>query len=116
ALWCAIGVFECAVLTRQGALTWPEALVQVLPPLIVYAFICLSAWYVCRSTPLSTSSISRVLSAALVAAWIAAALWLALNEAWLATLESMPELGPVTTRFRTQIPFLFVVSVMLYLL
>ena len=34
ALWCAGGVFESAVLTQQG-LTWPEALVQVLPPLIV---------------------------------------------------------------------------------
>jgi two-component system, LytTR family, sensor histidine kinase AlgZ len=115
ALWCAIGVFESAVLTRQG-LTWPAALVQVLPPLIVYAFICLSAWYVCRSTPLATSGVPRVLTAAFVAAWIAAALWLALNEAWLATLESMAELAPITTRFRTQVPFLFVVSVMLYLL
>jgi sensor histidine kinase YesM len=115
ALWCAIGVFESAVLTRQG-LTWPEALVQVLPPLIVYAFVCLSAWYVCRATPLATSRVSRVLTAAIVAAWVAAALWLAVSEAWLATLESMPELPPITTRFRAQIPFLFVVSVMLYLL
>ena len=41
-LWCAIGVLVGAVLTRQG-LTWPEALVQVLPPLLVYSFICLSA-------------------------------------------------------------------------
>src|SRR6185503_20599154 len=37
ALWGAVGVFESAVLTQQG-LTWPEALVQVLPPLLVYSF------------------------------------------------------------------------------
>jgi hypothetical protein len=115
ALWGAIGVFESAMLTRQG-LTWPEALVQVLPPLLVYAFICLSAWYVCRSTPLATSTVPRVLTAAIVAAWIAAALWLALSEAWLATLESMPEFAPVTARFRAQTPFLFAGSVMLFLL
>jgi two-component system, LytTR family, sensor histidine kinase AlgZ len=115
ALWCAIGVFESGMLTRQG-LTWPEALVQVLPPLLVYAFICLSAWYVCRSTPLATSTVPRVLTAAIVAAWVGAALWLALNEAWLATLESMPEFTPITARFRAQVPFLFVGSVMLFLL
>jgi two-component system sensor histidine kinase AlgZ len=115
ALWCAIGVIESGMLARQG-LTWPEALVQVLPPLLVYAFVCLSAWYVCRATPLATSTVARVLTASMVGAWVGAALWLALNEAWLATLESMPELAPITTRFRAQIPFLFVVSVMLYLL
>ena len=115
ALWCAIGVFESGMLTRQG-LTWPEALVQVLPPLLVYAFICLSAWYVCRSTPLATSTVPRVLTAAIVAAWVGAALWLALNEAWLATLESMPEFAPITARFRAQVPFLFAGSVMLFLL
>ena len=60
------------MLTRQG-LTWPEALVQVLPPLLVYSFVCLSAWYVCRATPLATSSVSRVLTAAIVAALVAAA-------------------------------------------
>ena len=115
ALWCAIGVLESSILTRQG-LTWPEALVQVLPPLLVYAFICLSAWYVCRSTPLATSTVSRVLTASMVAAWVGAALWLALSEAWLATLESMPEVAPITARYRAQTPFLFTVSVMLYLL
>jgi len=115
ALWGAVGVFESAVLTQQG-LTWPEALVQVLPPLLVYSFVCLSAWYVCRATPLATSGVPRVLTASIVAAWVGAALWLALNEAWLATLESMPQVTPIIPRFRTQIPFLFAVSVMLYLL
>jgi LytS/YehU family sensor histidine kinase len=57
-----------------------------------------------------------VLTASILAAFVGAALWLALSEAWLATLESMPELAPITTRFRAQTPFLFVVSLMLYLL
>src|SRR4029078_9112413 len=115
ALWCAGGVFESAVLTQQG-LSWPEALVQGLPPLIVYSFICLSAWYVCRATPLATSGVPRVLTASLVAAFIGAALWVALSEAWLATLESMPAIAPITPRFRAQVPFLFAVNLILYLL
>ena len=115
ALWVVIGVLESSVLTQQG-LTWPEALVQVLPPLLFYSFICLSAWYVCRATPLATSGVARVLTASLVAAFVGASLWLALSEAWLATLESMPELASITPRFRAQVPFLFIVSLMLYLL
>jgi sensor histidine kinase YesM len=115
ALWCAVGVLEGVVLTRQG-LTWPEALVQVLPPLIVYSFVCLSAWYVCRATPLATSTVTRVLTASLLAASVAAVLWLALNEVWLAILESMPEFAPITGRFRVQVPFLLAVAAMLFLL
>jgi LytS/YehU family sensor histidine kinase len=57
-----------------------------------------------------------VLAAALLAALVAASLWLALNEAWIATLETMPVLGPIAGRFRAQTPFLFAVSVMLFLL
>src|SRR4029434_1615704 len=79
ALWGAVGVFESAVLTQQG-LTWPEALVQVAPPLLVYSFVCLSAWYVCRATPLATSGVPRVLTASIVAALVGAALWLGLNK------------------------------------
>jgi hypothetical protein len=115
ALWCVIGVLVGAVLTSQG-LTWPEALVHVLPPLLVYAFVCLSAWYVCRAMPLATSGVPGVLTASVVAASVGGVLWLALDEAWISTLESMPVLAPVTVRFRAQTPFLFAVSVMLFLL
>src|SRR5687767_6500243 len=113
--WCIVGVLVGVVLTRQG-LTWPEALVQVLPPLLVYSFICLSAWYVCRAMPLSTSGVPGVLTASVVAAFVAGGLWLALNEVWLNTLASMPGLASITVRFRSQTPFLFAVSVMLFLL
>lgn len=115
ALWTAIGVLEGVVLTRQG-LTWPEALVQVLPPLLVYSFVCLSAFYVCRAMPLATSGVPGVLTASAVAATVAAVFWLILNEVWLGTLESMPEVAAITPRFRGQVPFLFAVSVMLFLL
>jgi sensor histidine kinase YesM len=114
-LWCAIGVLEGVVLTRQG-LGWPEALIQTLPPLLIYSFVCLSAYYVCRAMPLATSGVPGVLTASALAATVAAVLWLILNEIWLGTLESMAELAPITSRFRGQVPFLFAVAVMLFLL
>ena len=89
ALWGAVGILVGAVLTRQG-LSWPEALVQVLPPLLVYSFVCLSAWYVCRAMPLTTSGVPGVLAASTLSAFVGGVLWLALNEIWLGTLESMP--------------------------
>jgi len=66
--------------------------------------------------PLTTSGVPGVLTASAVAATVAAVIWLVLNEVWLGTLESMPAAAPLTARFRGQVPFLFAVSVMLYLL
>ena len=46
--------------TRFG-LGWIEALALLAPLFLVYAFVCLSAWYVSRATPLTTSGAARVL-------------------------------------------------------
>ncbi len=53
--WTIAAVLVAAVLTRLG-LAWVEALVLLLPLFVVYAFACLSAWYVCRAMPLRASS------------------------------------------------------------
>ena len=116
ALWCAIGVLVGVVLTRQG-LSWPEALVQVLPPLLVYSFVCLSAWYVCRAMPLTTSGVAGSADrlggggrrGRRCCGW-------SLNEVWIAHARIDAGLAPITSRFRGQTPFLFAVSVMLFLL
>jgi Sec-independent protein secretion pathway component TatC len=56
AAWLIVAVLLAAVLTRQG-LSWLEALALLLPMCLIYGFACLSAWYVCRATPLATSGV-----------------------------------------------------------
>jgi sensor histidine kinase YesM len=115
AVWLAVGVLLSGVLTRQG-LTWPEALILVLPVALVYAFICLSAWYVCRAMPIATSGVPAVLAASALAGASAGLLWLALTALWTALLDSIPSLNLITDRYRQQVPFLFAASVLLFLL
>ena len=62
-------------LTGGGALSWPEAIGVVVPLCLVYAFICLAAWYPCRATPLERSSFLRLLLTHLTAAVVVSALW-----------------------------------------
>ena len=114
-VWFVIGLLVSFVLTRQG-LAWAEALVLTLPPLVVYSFVCLSAWYVCRATPIATSGAATLLSAAVLGATVAGALWAALMQAWIALLGSLPAVAPIAARFQEQGPFLLAVSVMLFLL
>ena len=43
-------------------LTWLQAALVALPVASVYAFVCLSAWYVARGLPLMTTGPSRILA------------------------------------------------------
>jgi len=115
AAWLIVAILLATALTRQG-LGWIDALVYLLPVLIVYSFICLSAWYVCRAMPLSTSSIAVVLTTAIVAAVSAGTLWLALSTAWTAVLRLLAPFAGSADPFQAQTPFLFSASVLLFLL
>ena len=110
-----VAVLLAAVLTRQG-LSALEALVLLLPIVLVYSTVCLSAWYVCRATPLRTSGVIRILASSGVAAMVAGGLWLGLARLWIAMLGATHAFGPAAVRYREQVPFLFAAGVLLFLL
>ena len=51
AVWIIVGLLLAALLAGPGGLATVDALAIALPIAIAYAFFCLSAWYVARSTP-----------------------------------------------------------------
>jgi len=117
AAWVVLGALLATVVAQQGqGLPWLDALLFSLPPLIAYAFVCLSAWYVCRAMPLATSRVPSVLAAAGLAAAINGGLWVALNEAWLSLLRSFPDLVASVDRYDELTPLLFTASILLFLL
>ena len=115
AAWIVLGVLLSAVLAGQGV-AWLDAVVLLFPPLLVYAFICLSAWYVCRAMPLASSGVARVLATSVFAALFAGGIWIGLTEGWLVTLDSAQSLDPAIDLFRQQTPFLFSAAVLVFLL
>src|SRR5262245_52318344 len=113
--WLVVAGLLAAVLTRQDV-TWLAALVLLLPICLVYAFVCLSAWYVCRATPLTSSGAMRVLSSSATAALIASGLWIGLARAWLATIGAVSAAGPTPQQYAQHEPLLFASGVLLFLL
>jgi len=86
AAWVAAAFLLSLALSREGLDTL-DTLVLVLPPSIGYAFVCLSAWYVCRAVPLTAAGAAAVTTASLAAALSAGALWYALARSWRTLLE-----------------------------
>ena len=82
ALWLLIGGLLATLLVGQGRLTARASLLVALPLAALYSFVCASAWYVARSSPLSTSGLGRLIATALGAALISSAAWLAAARVW----------------------------------
>ena len=115
AAWLVVAVLLAAVVTRQG-LGWIEALALLLPTCLVYGFACLSAWYVCRATPLRTSGALTVLASSALAAVVASGLWVALAGVWISALALLPSFAASPARYSGLEPLLFAAGVLLFLL
>ena len=87
-----------------------------IPLCVVYAFICLSAWYSCRGSPIETSSFSRLALTHLTAAMVAAGIWLVIAKVLALALASWSEFAGLDQQVARTYPMLFGSGVLLYLL
>ena len=113
ALWIIVGALLASLLAGEGGLSARAAAVIAFPLSLAYAFVCLSAWYVARSTPIATSGLPRLLSTALGAAAISSSAWVLLARGWNGVLGRW---WGVRAPFGEIAPIVFGFGVLLYLL
>jgi two-component system, LytTR family, sensor histidine kinase AlgZ len=122
-VWLAIGLMLAGLLGLMLPVTPREALLFTLPVTLVYAGICLSAWWVCRAVPLGGAfwpTAGSLTGAALqsAAGWAAAgAVWsavLRVNHAFPA--ERMVSFEAIAILFVAGIPLAVISLVVHYLI
>lgn len=101
AAWTPILALLCAILWASGGVDWRTAIRGIAPACLLFAFICLTPWYLCRVLPLRRPN--RAIAPSLGAAAAGSAVFV--GAAWLAS----PPLAP-------HLPLLFALGVLLYLL
>lgn len=116
AAWVPLAGLLAYFLGASGAIHWREAFSLSIPLCLVYAFVCLSAWYSCRVTPLDKSSFSRLLTTHLTAALVAAGLWVLAAKALAIGLSEAAYFPGLDRRLSPEIPLLVGTGVLLYLL
>jgi len=105
-----VGAVLFAVLLRiAGQLSWLEAAELAVPLTLLYAFVCLTPWYLCRQLPLGTTSPLKIALDHGGAAVLATGLWIAAAQ----LLGRLLEIG---SRGQTAIPYLAAVGLLLYCL
>src|SRR5580692_1427723 len=113
--WNPLALLLAYLLAMMGGLAWLEAVTLSLPLALFYALICLAPWYMCRVLPLGASPTLKILGNHLAAAIVAALMWIVLAKGLAVALGHyfFPQLNQ---RFSPQLPLLFGIGVLLYLL
>jgi len=103
-------------LAASGGLSWSEAAVVAIPLSLLYAVMCLSAWYSCRATPLDESTPLRLSVTHLSAAFIVSGFWVLTAKALAGQLSRFARYHGIDARISHDFPILFGTGVLLYLL
>jgi two-component sensor histidine kinase len=92
-----------------GGIAWRDTALVLAPVCFVYAFVCLSPWYVCRAIPLRPASMTHAVITCCAAAAVCSAFFVACARAAAYAFAAQP---PPEGR----LPLLFGMGVLLYLL
>jgi len=108
-LWTILAAAIAALMRVPGDLTWSQALSTSVPLCMLYAFVCLTPWYICRGLPLGTARVTRLLINQLAAAILACTLWIGAARLLALAMDIGPLLNPA-------VPQLVVLGLLLYLM
>jgi two-component system, LytTR family, sensor histidine kinase AlgZ len=114
--WLPILAIFTVILKRGLDASWLEAILVATPMSVLYAFMCLSAWYVCLAAPMPQQSLVRPVATLSVASLFSSAAWFALGEVWVLAIEPWVDFPGLSERYATQFAPIFLNGVMLFLL
>ena len=80
--WFLIGILIAKFLNLADLASWSTALLFSLPVILIYGFVASSAYYVCRTLPITGRRFFPTISLFFVASLVSGGIWLALCLAW----------------------------------
>ena len=115
-VWIVLGLMCATLLAVPGKAPWSIALAFSLPMMLVYAFMSLSAWYICRAFPLEKTPVATLLTTLALASFLSSTLWSLVGLGWATALETLlPESVP-RTWYKGEVPMVGATGVVLFLL
>jgi two-component system sensor histidine kinase AlgZ len=114
--WIPIAALVGYLLAASSGLTRVEAIVVSAPLCLIYAFICLSAYYQCRTSPLDKSSDLRLVATHLSGAIVAVVIWTIVAKVLVIELAQTSPFHGIDKRFIGAAAPLVGTGILLYLL
>src|SRR4029077_7747863 len=112
--WAPITAILTYLMAKPAGLGWWNAILLVGPLCLIYAFVCLSAWYSCKAAPIQTTPPKRLFVTHTVAALLVSLLWVQVAKLIAYLLSQTHSFQGLDQEFAPQAPLLFAAGFMLY--
>lgn len=116
AAWVPVTAILTGLLALSGGLTLLESALLSPALTLVFAFVCLSSWYICRSMPPTRDTAPRIVLTFGAAAVIAGALWVVWGTTVASLLGVVPRFVTLPDRMAKAAFVIFGLGFLLYLL
>jgi len=114
--WVPLVITSIYVLETRGGLGWWQATAIAVPVFLVYAVLCLFAWYPCRATPLTNVSFIRWVLTHLIAAIFISFVWMQFGALVSYAVLSREQFAAIGQEFRPQVNAISTIGILIYLL
>ncbi len=114
--WLPIAGLLAGLFVFAGRLSWSEAALLAVPMTLVYAFLCLSAWYLCRAFPLERTGVAKLIGIYAVAAILSSSSWTLLGRGLATAMSAVPSFQMLEEHYRGQTPLLMGVGALVFIL
>jgi two-component system, LytTR family, sensor histidine kinase AlgZ len=112
--WIPLAAIVVLLMTAGGNLSWLDSAVIVLPLCVIYAFVCLSAWYTAKSAPIRRETALRLIGAHSLAAAVVSFFWMGFGWVLVTALSKTSTFQGLDRRFASQGYILFGAGYLLY--
>ena len=113
-IWFGLWALLCAVVGGLSQRPFDATVAFTAPLMVVYAFVCRSARWVCRAHPLDRTPPMRILGGIGGAAFQASLLWVLLAAAWDVFLTKRLHLAPGREGIPGDLAVIWVAGILLY--
>src|SRR6185503_12878632 len=116
AAWIPVGGLLAALAVvgnRRGIL---EAAALTIPLALVYAFICLGSWSLCRALPLERTGFGTIALSQAGGAVVSCSFWLIFGRGWAAALARLASDPGIEQRYTQDLPLFFAAGTLLFVL
>jgi len=115
-VWAILAVLIIILIHTSGGIALGQATILLLPMLVLYAVLGLSAWYACHATPLRTAGATRILATHVAAGLALSFLWMQMGSFYARLLWRSANFRGITERYASHQAMLVIGGVPLYLL
>lgn len=115
-VWLIAGGLVALLMQSAGVMSLANALVLAIPMAIIYGFMCLASYYLCRAFPFQRYDVVRILLVHAISSALTSSLWVSIGRSWASLVAQISVFQNLEDQYSQGVPLLLAVGVSTFLL